>query len=210
MAKKIKDKNGNVYVEAKPWYKKWWIWVIAVLALLFIIGAVGGNSGHKAGSGSATKVPSTITVDYDDYDVDDAKTYSVSYSNSDWPSANVNINKITVYKLSKPYKYDSANNGKFNINGFIKLHFKIKANSDISIYPEQGTANFGSEQQDSATETWDGNINKGATKSGNVYIPVKDLKSVSSIKNLRFKFSANGQNNFDDSHDYDITLNLKN
>lgn len=208
MAKKIKDDEGNVYVESKPWYKKWWVWVLAVIVLLFIIGSVGG-SGHKAGSGSAAQVPSKITVDYNDYDVDDAKTYKVNYSNTEWQSANVKIDKITVYKLSKPYKFESANNGKFNINGFIKIHMKIKANSDISIYPEQGTANFGSEQQDSADESWDGDLNKGATKSGNVYIPVKDLKSVTSIKNLRFKFSGNGQNNMDDNYDYDISLNLE-
>lgn len=43
MAKKIKDENGNVYVKKKPFYKKWWVWVIAVLVLFFIVDSLGGS-----------------------------------------------------------------------------------------------------------------------------------------------------------------------
>lgn len=212
MAKKITDQNGDTYVEVKPWYKRWWIWVLAIIVILFIIGALSGghsSKGKKAGSATTASTPSSITVDYDDYNVRDSKDYNVNYSNSDWDAAKVSINKITVYKLSKPYKLDTANNGKYNINGFIKIHMKIKANSDISIYPQQGTANFNNDQEDAMGESWDGDINKGAVKSGNVYIPVKNLPKATDIKNLRFKFDANGQDNYDDSYTYDITLNLQ-
>ena len=40
MAKKITDKNGDTYVEVKPWYKRWWVWVLAIVVVLFIIGAL--------------------------------------------------------------------------------------------------------------------------------------------------------------------------
>lgn len=212
MAKKITDKNGDTYVEVKPWYKRWWVWVIAIIVLLFIIGiASGGHGGSESKSGSATTASTTssITVDYDDYDVKSSKNYNVNYSNTDWDAANVSIDKITVYKLDKPYKFDSANNGKYKINGFIKIHMKIKANSDISIYPQQGTANFGNDQEDAVGESWDGDINKGAVKSGNVYIPVKNLSKSTSISSLRFKFDANGQKNLEDSYTYDVNLNLQ-
>lgn len=212
MAKKIKDENGDTYVEVKPWYKHWWAWAIAVVVLFCIFAAIGGSSesGSKEGSGSAAQTPSSITVDYDHYDVKSDKIYKVNYLNKDWDGADVSINKITVYKLSKPYKYDSSDNGKYKIRGFIKIHMKTKANSDISIYPEQGTANFNNEQESADGETWDGDINKHAVKSGNVYFPVKNLSKPTDIKSLRFKFDANGQKSFEDSHTYDITLNLHN
>lgn len=214
MAKKIKDANGKTYVQVKPWYKRWWLWVIVVIAVLLLIGLFGSgkDSSSDSGSGSNTQIasPSKITVDYDDYNVKSSKTYKLNYTNDDWDEANVKINKVTVYKLSKPYKFDSANDGKFNINGFIKLNMSIKANDDISIYPQQGTAVIGDEQEDAVGESWDGDINKGAQKSGEVYIPIKDLKKPTDISNIRFKFSGNNQNNMESDHDYDLTLKLNN
>ncbi|MCC4346153.1 hypothetical protein [Limosilactobacillus reuteri] len=215
MAKKITDKDGNVYVQKKAWYKRWWVWVIIAIVALILIGSLSGNSSNsKAGSGSGSNTqissPSKITVDYDDYNVKSSKTYKVDYSNNDWDEADVKINKVTVYKLAKPYKFDSANDGKYDINGFIKLDMTIKANGDISIYPQQGTAVIGSEQEEAVGESWDGDINKGAEKSGEVYIPVKDLEKTTSISNIRFKFSGNDQNDMESDHDYDLTLNLDN
>lgn len=215
MSKKITDKDGKTYVQVKPWYKHWWVWVIIAVVALIIIGLLNGNdndskTGSGSGSNTQTTSPSRITVDYDDYNVKSSKTYKINYSNNDWDEANVKINKVTVYKLSKPYKFDSANDGKYDINGFIKLDMSIKANNDISIYPQQGTAVIGNEQADAVGESWDGDINKGAQKSGEVYIPIKDLKKATSISNLRFKFSANDQNNMENDHDYDLTLSLAN
>ena len=213
MAKKITDKDGKTYVQVKPWYKRWWIWVIVVIIALFLIGSLTGNSESKSSSGSGsntqTTSPSRITVDYDDYKVQSSKTYKLNYSNTDWDKADVKINKVTVYKLSKPYEFDSVSDGKYDINGFIKLDMTIKANGDISIYPQQGTAVIGSEQEDAVGESWDGDINDGVEKSGEVYIPTKDLDSPASISDIRFKFSANDQD-MDSDHDYDLTLNLNN
>ena len=160
MAKKITDKDGKTYVQVKPWYKRWWFWVIVVIVALFLIGSLTGNNESKSSSGSGsntqTTSPSRITVDYDDYKVQSSKIYKLNYSNTDWDKADVKINKVTVYKLSKPYEFDSVSDGKYDINGFIKLDMTIKANGDISIYPQQGTAVIGSEQEDAVGESWDG------------------------------------------------------
>lgn len=46
MSKIIKDENGKVYKEKKPFYKKWWV---ILLAVLFVIGlATGGDDKEKA------------------------------------------------------------------------------------------------------------------------------------------------------------------
>lgn len=212
MAKKITDDNGNVYIETKPWYKRWWVWTIIVVVLLVLFAIIAGSGDDDSSSSKSGKVassqPTSLEVDYDHYKVADSKVYKADYSNSDWDNATVKINKITVYKLAKSYKYDSDDDGKFNINGFIKVDMSIKANDDISIYPEQGTLNFGSQQSTSADESWDGDMNDGAKKSGAVYFPVKDLKSVSSIKTMRFKFTGNNQDDYTEDHDYDINLDL--
>lgn len=63
MSKKIQDENGNTYVEIKPWYKKWWIWVLAVVVIIFLFGSLGGkntkNSESKKNSGNNTTVEKT-------------------------------------------------------------------------------------------------------------------------------------------------------
>lgn len=38
MSKKITDENGNVYVQKKPFYKKWWVWVLILLGVFYFIG----------------------------------------------------------------------------------------------------------------------------------------------------------------------------
>lgn len=214
MAKKFTDKNGDTYVEVKPWYKRWWVWILAIVVLFIIIGAVSGSndsSNSKSGTASkdTTSTPTSIDVDYNHYNVKESKNYNASITNNDWDGATVKIDKITIYKLSKSYKLDTSDGDK-HINGFIKLNMSVKANRDISAYPQQGTANFNSQQQTATGESWDGDINKGAKKSGAVWIPVENLKDTKSISQLRFKFHANGQKDFEDDHDYDINLNLNN
>lgn len=54
MTKKITDKNGDTYVEVKPWYKRWWVWVLAIIVLLFIIGSASGGSDNSSSSKSSS------------------------------------------------------------------------------------------------------------------------------------------------------------
>ncbi len=180
--------------------------------------ACGANNSNETSTSSGkkttqtTKAPKTskITVDYNDYKVSSSKTYKVNYEDTDWDEANVKINKVTVYKLADPYEFESSCDGTYNINGFIELDMTVKANDDISIYPSQGTAIIGEEQEDAILEGWDGEINNGAEKSGKVYIPVKNLGKATNISNLRFKFSGNNQNDYADDYDYDLTFDLYN
>ena len=58
MAKKMVDKDGNTYVQVKPWYKRWWVWVLVVI-LIFVIGSAAGSddSSSSSSSSSATSKP---------------------------------------------------------------------------------------------------------------------------------------------------------
>ena len=196
----------------KTFYKSMWFW-IGVVILIFIIATFGGRKGQSqqegTGNGSNT-APAQLTVGYDNYKVKSSKAYDVNYTNSDWEQAVVKVKKVTVYKLDKPYKVEVSGDKKESVTGFIKLDMSVKAINDITIYPTQATANYGNEQAEAmGSDTWDGDINKGAKKSGSVYFPVKELKSASSISSIRLKFNGNNQNHVLDDHDYDITLHLK-
>lgn len=68
MAKKIKDKNGNVYVQKKPFYKRFWFWLVVVIIVLGIGGAMGGHSGNGGSSSSSSSATPTSKVNQKNFD----------------------------------------------------------------------------------------------------------------------------------------------
>lgn len=178
--------------------------------------ASSAKASSTASSSSKSTKKNTIEINYQKYEVKDSKTYKVNYSDNSWAGTNVKINSVTVYKLAKPYKYDSANDGNFNVNGFVRINMSVSPTRDISIYPTQGTLvlDNGEQHEADSNESWDGDVAAGATKTGNITIPVSSLDSSNSIGGLRFKFDGNYEtddiedDNFD--HDYDVSLNLNN
>lgn len=230
MSKKIQDEEGNTYVQVKPWYKKWWIWVLAIIVLFFVFGLVGGNkkgssssnsnstskaSGHQTTNSEKSAESSTtskkITVDYQNYNYSKAKTYSTNYTDTSWNAATVSVSKVVLYTLDSPTTYKSANDGTFKAQGFVRLYFSVKANRDVSVYPAQGTYIFNGSEQHAADsgESWDGDISNGVTKTGTVTVPIKDT---SNLKSIRAKIDGNyDTDDYDDdnsNHTFDFTLNL--
>lgn len=55
MARKIRDEDGRVYVQKKPFYQRWWFIALVVLA---IAGAIGGKKGSEQ---AASPVPASET-----------------------------------------------------------------------------------------------------------------------------------------------------
>ncbi|EJF02127.1 hypothetical protein [Liquorilactobacillus mali] len=233
MAKKvIKGEDGKEYEvkTKKPFYKRIWFWILIVIVLFIGFGTMGGSGSSKSSesaSGKATAHKTTnsekgessakksdassITVDYNKYAVGSTKSFTTNYTDSSWNDATVTVNKVTIYKLTKPHKYNSANDGKFNAEGFVRLYFTVTAKSDISLYATQGTAIYSNGEQHEADslENWDGDINNGATKTGAVTLPVESLANTSSLTTIRYKFTANPQSDMSVEKDYDFTLNLK-
>ena len=197
----------------KPFYKQWWAVTIAFILVFFagyIIGAAGASgddetneasvsSSSKDSSKTSTADRSSgksnakqiLTVDYKVYEIASEKSFKPNY------------------KTAKTYKYDSANDGKFNIQGFLQLHYVIKTKADVSVYPTQGTYIYSNGEQHEAdsTESWDGDISKNVSKQGTVTVPVEQI---SNVKSVRVKFDASGQDFSDDSldHDFDFTITL--
>lgn len=178
--------------------------------------ASNAKASSTASSSSKTTKKNTIEVNYEKYEVKDSKTYKVNYSDTSWAGTNVTVNSVTVYKLAKAYKYDSANDGNFDVNGFVQINMSVLPTRDISIYPTQGTLvlDNGEQHEADSDESWDGDIAASATKTGNITVPVSSLDSSSSIGSLRFKFDGNYEtDDYDDEnsdHDYDMSINLNN
>lgn len=174
-------------------------------------------SGHSTTStekGSKKDSKKTVEMGYKKYDVSSSKDYHVTYANTDWSAASVKVSKVVVNKLDDTYEYDTYTDGKKNINGIVTMHFEIKANQDITIYPSHGTAILNnSEQQDATGGSWDGEIANGVTKTGVVHIPVESLDSDDALQSIRFKFDGyydtDDYSDANSHHEYDFTLDLK-
>lgn len=153
-----------------------------------------------------------VEFDNNNLAVASSKTFQTNYKDTSWPGGAVKIDKIVVDKLAKPYSYESANDGTFDVNGVVKVYMTFTAAQDVSFYPTQGTANFSNGEQADTTgeESWDGDINSGATKSGTLTFPVKNLDNPDAIKNIRLQFDGNSKNTDDDSLDktFDLTIDL--
>lgn len=215
----------------KPFYKQWWAVTIAFI-FVFFVGYIFGSaasssddsndeasiaSSSKSSSKSTTDDKSsgknnakkTLTVSYKNYEISSEKTFKPNYTNNSWAGGSVSVDSITLYKTAKAYNYDSANDGKFTIQGFMQIHYVTKTKADVSVYPTQGTYIYSNGEQHGAdsTESWDGDISKNVTKQGTVTVPVEKISNVNSV---RVKFDASGQDFSDDSldHDFDFTINL--
>lgn len=156
----------------------------------------------------------SLEINYEDYDLKDQKIYPADITDNSWGATKVVIDQVEVDQV-EPQKYDSANDGKFDVNGFVRLHLTVTATRDINFYPTQGMAIYNDGQQQEATgnESWDGEIAKGVTKDGWVSFPVKELDNVNALTSVRFKFSADYEtDDYEDDgayQDYDLTLNLQ-
>lgn len=64
MSKKIKGEDGKIYEvkTKKPWYKRWWVWVLVVIAAIFIIGAIAGGGDDDDDDASTASKPRTHKV----------------------------------------------------------------------------------------------------------------------------------------------------
>lgn len=65
MAKKIKDENGNVYVQKKPFYKRFWFWLLVVVMLFIGFGVAGnGGSDNSTNNSSSSSTKPNVPTSY--------------------------------------------------------------------------------------------------------------------------------------------------
>jgi len=72
MSKKIKDADGNTYVQKKPFYKKWWF-IVLVIIILFAAFSGGGEEDTASPSNEATETSETASSEA----TEEEKTFTV-------------------------------------------------------------------------------------------------------------------------------------
>lgn len=215
----------------KVWYKNkiYWISIVGVLVVLMLImDGVTYHSVHKLfhpttesamvtghdSDDTETSGKDTVKLDYKSYKHSQKKTYNLNQDVNSWDYANVKINNVTIYKLAKTYQKVGLDGKEGNC--LVIINMTVKANKDISFYPTQGSVSTDTGQQANAmmgNDDFDGDVDSGISKTGDVAVVYNNVNKISQIKKLRFKFDAYAQDDNDDSDDssnsYDLDINLK-
>ncbi|CAJ1180022.1 hypothetical protein [Companilactobacillus nantensis] len=216
----------------KPFYKIWWFWLIVVILVVIIFGMFGSGGSSNDDSSSNVKQTNTSNTTKDADDSNSAKSksktidldndeatiikeinYDPNYTDNSWAGTNVNIDRVKVATI-KPFKDEEEKNNIYK--GIVIVHFNVEASRDIDFYPTQGTLVTSDGQQVDAnsysSDNFDGEIAKGAKKSGNVLFTLTTLNNPKDLKNIRLKWDADYQtDDLDDdasNKTYDITINL--
>lgn len=221
MSKKIKGEDGKTYVvkSKKPWYKRWWAWVLIVIAAFIVIGAIAGSgddddsSDSTSDSSSQTTKDNYISLDGQHIYYTSSKKYKINTpADTSWSAATAKINSVTVYKTDKGYTYGSKRGSK-KVQGMLAINVTVKALKDMEVSMDSATISIPNinEQHDIETkEDWD-DVDKGISKTGTVYAPIYKLSNVKDIKSLRFKFDCEQEDteadDFDHTYDMNIDLN---
>ncbi|MFS7206660.1 hypothetical protein AB6831_04035 [Carnobacterium divergens] len=233
MGKQIKDEHGNVYVKKKPFYKKWWVWIIVALLILFWIGSLGNSSENPSSSTSKSAKnteeqkfgkQSNLLKDHKLYKnivkntgasdamLVDEKNYDVNWNDNSWSGVNISIDKVSIIKVDN-FKDYSDN----EYQGFVLVHFNLdNTERDISIFPEQGTlvTDLGEQTEGNyEIDHWAGDILKGSKKEGYASYPLAKLDDVNEIKSIRLKWSGHyNTDDYDDNNshkEYDVSIDLQ-
>ncbi|MCT2882046.1 DUF4352 domain-containing protein [Lentilactobacillus buchneri] len=112
--------NNNSQKPAKPWYKKWWVWVLVVFGLVIAVNAVSGEEDDSASNQSTT----TATQDSSSSNSDGTlkSNYNVGEV-ANYKGYKFKINKVTFYNGNE---FDTPKDG----NRYVICNVTIKNDTD--------------------------------------------------------------------------------
>ncbi|BDZ32038.1 DUF4352 domain-containing protein [Lactiplantibacillus sp. WILCCON 0030] len=61
MAKKRIDANGKTFIAVKPWYQKWWLWLLIVFGIILAIGVLSPTRSNTKQTDKVAKPARTTT-----------------------------------------------------------------------------------------------------------------------------------------------------
>ncbi|SPP28426.1 DUF4352 domain-containing protein [Brochothrix thermosphacta] len=171
MAKKIvRGDDGKEYEVRvkKPFFKKWWVWVLVALLLFFVIGALSGNSDNDD---TVKKNKTAKSKSEDKLDKEHKIGDKVSYKGYE-----ITVNSI---EFPKPGEYDSIDDGKKYAEVNITINNKTGETQsynpyDFQISEDGARHDFDAFRSESKDELHSGDLDDGATVSGNMLAEVKE------------------------------------
>lgn len=171
MAKKIvRGDDGKEYEVRvkKPFLKKWWVWVLVALLLFFVIGALSGNSDDidtvKKNKTAKSKSEDKLDKEHKIGDKVSYKGYEITVNSIEFP---------------KPGEYDSIDDGKKYAEVNITINNKTGETQsynpyDFQISEDGARHDFDAFRSESKDELHSGDLDDGATVSGNMLAEVKE------------------------------------
>lgn len=171
MAKKIvRGDDGKEYEVRvkKPFLKKWWVWVLVALLLFFVIGALSGNSDNddtvKKNKTAKSKSEDKLDKVHNIGDKVSYKGYEITVNSIEFP---------------KPGEYDSIDDGKKYAEVNITINNKTGETQsynpyDFQISEDGARHDFDAFRSESKDELHSGDLDDGATVSGNMLAEVKE------------------------------------
>lgn len=183
MPKQIKDKDGNVYVQQQPFYKRVWFWVVVAIVVIFVGTGLSNNSGSSnnhnndnktaaSSSSSSSQADSSSSSETDDYDSSSSatpKVYSLKQT-ADYNGFKVKVNSV---KYSSGDEYDTPDSGKQYVIVNVTITNTSDESQDYNPYDFKLNVNGNKTDLDETlsdvNDTLDaGSLDKGASVSGNM------------------------------------------
>ncbi|MFL2106625.1 DUF4352 domain-containing protein [Desemzia sp. FAM 23991] len=130
MAKKIKDAEGNTYVQKKPFYKKWWFILLVVIVLIAVFSGGGDDDTTATNSNEASESSSTETSEATEEDKAFAVGDVVTVGDIDYT-----VNGVETTKSVGPSVYPTDAQ-----DTFLVIDLTVKNNGNESIMVD--TSNF--------------------------------------------------------------------
>lgn len=143
--------------EAKPWYKKWWVWLIIVIILIGAGGAAGNKDKTATNSGSASNSTETKKAEEKtEFKVGEA----ASFDNKTITVTDVQRNYDTGNQFAQP------ESGKEFVIVTVKITNDSDKTLDYNTYEFKMQDSNGVQQNEAITALSEGKLNSGSLAAG--------------------------------------------
>lgn len=161
MARKIKDDNGHVYVEKKPFYKRVWFWLVVVVLVVIVAAGMDG-SGSSDSSNKAASSSSSSATPLD-------KVYKVGQTAS-YKGYKIKVNSVSY---SSGNEYEQPDSGKQYVIVNVTITNDTDESQDYNPYDFKLNADGNNTDLDEIYTDVDntlnaGSLDKGASVTGNM------------------------------------------
>lgn len=143
MARKIKDENGRTYVQKKPFYKRFWFWVLVLIVIFGVGSQLGGDSSSEnaaSSDSSTTKTDSqSLTVTKDSSSKSNVPTeYTSALNKAKTYAKTMNMSKQGVYEqlTADAGEQFSAEAGQYAIDHLTDIDWNANALAKAKSYQD--------------------------------------------------------------------------
>lgn len=143
--------------ENKPWYKKWWVWLIVIIVLIMAVNAAGGNTSQPGSTDTNSTTQSTPKAD-------EKTSYKVG------EAVDIDGRKLTVTEVQRNFDTGNQFAQPESGNEFVVVTVAIENNGDQQL--NYNTFDFkvqdsnGVQQNESIMALSEGKLNSGSLAAG--------------------------------------------